>query len=290
MPPTPGARQAAQITPTVATPAARETPAKAARTSPAKAAPAKATPAKATPAKAAPAKAAAKATPGKAAKAAPAKGTKATKTTRAAAATKRGGTSKTRTVVGNITLSFDGRTNGPGGDYDMGWIVPHAITDGAHEHLAELTASSTTVLLGRKNYQGFSSYWPGVADNEDADPRDRAFSRWLNSTEKIVFSSTVTDTDWQNTRIVNADPAVVVKNLRQQGSGNIVVLASSSVIRSLLAADELDRLSILLCPEIVGGGATLLEEGLPPSGWRPAADVRSTESGAMRVIFDRVRG
>ncbi|MEV4516536.1 dihydrofolate reductase family protein [Dactylosporangium sp. NPDC049525] len=268
-----------------ATPAARDTPAKATpakATSAAKAAPARA-------AKATPAKAAAKAAPGKAAKAAPAKATKATKTTRAAAATKRTGKSKGRIVVGNITLSVDGRSNGPGGDYDMGWIVPHAITDGAHEHLAELTASSTTVLLGRKNYQGFGSYWPGVAENEDADPRDRAFSRWLNTADKVVFSSTVTDTDWQNTTIVNADPATVVKDLRQQDGGDIVVLASSSVIRSLLAADELDRLSILLCPEIVGGGATLFDGGLPSSGWRPATDVRTTESGAVRLIIDRVR-
>ncbi len=63
----------------------------------------------------------------------------------------------------------------------------------------------------------------------------------------------------------NADPAQVVRELREQEGGDIIVLASSSVIRSLMRADELDRLSFTLCPEIVGGGARLLEEGLPPS-------------------------
>jgi hypothetical protein len=35
-----------------------------------------------------------------------------------------------RTVVGNISLSLDGRMAGPGGEYDMSWIVPHALTNG----------------------------------------------------------------------------------------------------------------------------------------------------------------
>jgi len=98
---------------------------------------------------------------------------------------------KTRTVIGNISLSLDGRVTGPGGEYDMGWIVPHAITDGARDHMIDVTSPATTVLLGRKNYTGFGSYWPSVADNKSADPRDRVISKWLNSVEKIVFSSTL---------------------------------------------------------------------------------------------------
>ena len=97
----------------------------------------------------------------------------------------------TRIVVGNILLSLDGRVTGPGGEYDMGWIVPHAITDTARDHLVGVTTPAGTVLLGRKNYMGFGGYWPPVADDESADPRDRAFARWLNSVEKVVFSSTL---------------------------------------------------------------------------------------------------
>jgi dihydrofolate reductase len=70
---------------------------------------------------------------------------------------------------------------------------------------------------------------------------------------------------WQNSRAVDSDPATVVEELRQQEGGDIIVLASSSVIRSLLRADALDRLSITLCPEVAGGGARLFEDGLPPS-------------------------
>lgn len=193
-----------------------------------------------------------------------------------------------RAVIGSISLSLDGRTTGPGGEYDMGWIVPHAITNGARNHMIAVTTPATTVLLGRKNYEGFGHYWPDVANDETADPRDRAFSKWLNSVEKIVFSSTLKVPTWENSRIVNADPATVIKDLRQQEGGDIIVLASGSIIKSLLRADALDCLSITLCPEIAGGGARLLEDGLPASSWSLRHST-VTESGALCLLYDRIR-
>ncbi|MEP6896720.1 MAG: dihydrofolate reductase family protein [Chloroflexota bacterium] len=194
----------------------------------------------------------------------------------------------TRTVVGNISLSLDGRVTSLGGEYDMGWIVPHAVTDEGRDHMINVTSPATTVLLGRKNYDGFSQYWPSVANDESADPRDRAFSKWLNSVEKIVFSSTLKDSAWENTHIVDTDPATIVDDLRQQNGGDIIVLASGSVIKRLLQADALDCLSITLCPEIAGGGARLFEDGLPSSSWTLRQST-VTESGALCLLYDRVR-
>src|SRR5258706_4349120 len=154
--------------------------------------------------------------------------------------------------------------------------------------MINVTSTATTVLLGRKNYEGFGSYWPSVADNESADLRDRAFSKWLNSVEKIVFSSTLKESAWENSRIVDAAPAAVVKDLQQKTGGDIIVLASSSVIKRLLQADVLDRLSITLCPEVAGGGARLFEDGLPPSSWT-LRQSKVTESGAICLLYDRVR-
>jgi dihydrofolate reductase len=194
----------------------------------------------------------------------------------------------TRTVTANISLSLDGRVNGAGGDYDMSWIVPHAITEGARDHMIRVTEPATTALLGRKNYQGFGGFWPAVADDENASPQDRAFSRWLNETEKVVFSTTMTETPWQNSRIADGEPADVVKELRAQEGGDIIVLASASVIRSLVEAGEVDRLSITLDPELVGGGARLFEDGLPATSWK-LTDSAPTESGALCLLYDRVR-
>jgi dihydrofolate reductase len=194
-----------------------------------------------------------------------------------------------RTVVANISLSLDGRVSGPAGEYDMSWIVPHAVTGGARDHMIGVTSPATTVLLGRKNYQGFSQYWPAVASDESADPRDRAFSKWLNAAEKIVFSSTLKETTWENARVLFADPATVVEDLQKQGGGDIIVLASGTIIKRLLQADALDRLSITLCPEIAGGGACLLEDGLPVSSWTLIENT-VTESGALCLLYDRIRG
>jgi dihydrofolate reductase len=193
-----------------------------------------------------------------------------------------------RRVVANISLSLDGRVNGKGGDFDMGWIVPHALSDAARDHMVRVTGTATTALLGRKNFEGFGGLWPAVAADENADPRDRAFSTWLNGTEKVVFSRTLTASPWENSRITDTEPAKEVAQLRTQDGGDIIVLASSSVIRELLAADEVDRLSITLCPAVAGGGAPLFEDGMPSSDWS-LVDVTSTDSGAICLLYDRVR-
>jgi dihydrofolate reductase len=191
-----------------------------------------------------------------------------------------------RTVVGNIALSLDGRVSGPGGDYDMGWIAPHAVTPGALRHMSRVTSTATTALLGRKNYEGFGGYWPAVADDPAAPAESREFSRWLNAVEKVVFSKSLESADWSNSRLAAADPVSAVRELRDEAGGDVIVLASSSVIRALLAAGELDRLSITLCPELVGGGASLFDETLEPTSWT-LADSTPTESGALCLLYDR---
>ncbi len=193
-----------------------------------------------------------------------------------------------RTVVGNISLSLDGRFTGPAGERDMSWIVPHAVTDGSRSHIVRVTSVATTALLGRKSYQGFASVWPAVADDEAADPRDRAFAQWLNAVEKVVISTTLQQADWHNSRVVAIDPAAAVRQLRKEEGGDIVVLASASVIRNLLEAGELDRLSITLCPELVGGGARLFDDDPAGSSWS-LTEMNGTGSGAICLLYDRIR-
>ncbi|WP_433603266.1 dihydrofolate reductase family protein [Nocardia sp. CA-135953] len=77
------------------------------------------------------------------------------------------------------------------------------------------------------------------------------------------------------------------QQLRAESGGDIVVLASSSVIRNLVAAGELDRLIITLCPELVGGGARLFEDGVPATSWS-LTDLSTTDSGAIVLVYDKV--
>jgi dihydrofolate reductase len=191
-----------------------------------------------------------------------------------------------RRVIANISLSLDGRITGPGGEYDMGWVASHAVTDAARELMLGMTRSATTALLGRKNYEGFGGYWPTVARDSNADARDRAFAQWLDSVEKVAFSRTLTEAKWENSRIVNGDPTAEVRRLRERAGGDIAILNSRSIINQLLDAGEVDRLTITLCPELVGGGTRLFEEGVPASSWT-LTDVARTETGAMCVTYDK---
>ena len=127
-----------------------------------------------------------------------------------------------------------------------------------------------------------------MAGDDDADPRDRLFARWLNEAEKIVVSRTLTEARWRNTRVVADDPAEVVRRLRKEEGGDIVVLASHGVIRGLLEAGELDRLSITLCPELIGAGARLFGDGPAGSSWS-LTEATPTSSGALCLRYDLIR-
>jgi dihydrofolate reductase len=193
-----------------------------------------------------------------------------------------------RKVRANMSLTLDGRYNGPGGPADLGAIVPYAITDVARDHLARIHEGATTALLGRRNAEGFMSYWPSVADDENADPRDRGYARWLVAAEKVVLSSTLTEAPWERTRVVNAPAADVVAELKAGGEGDIIVNNSASVIRPLLAADLIDRLDLIICPEIAGAGEQLFDTGLPSTKWK-LTHQETGELGELTLVYERAR-
>lgn len=193
-----------------------------------------------------------------------------------------------RLVTANLSLTLDGRYHGAGGPGDFGAFAPYVVTDVARNHMNRIWESATTAVLGRLNAEGFMGFWPSVAQDEKADPRDRGYARWLVETEKVVLSSTLRRAPWDRTRVVNAPAAEVVAELKTAGEGDILVNSSASVIKPLLAADLLDRLYLMILPEIAGGGARLFEDGLPATKWRLARQ-ESGELGEMAMVYDRVR-
>lgn len=196
-------------------------------------------------------------------------------------------TSRGRAVVANITLSLDGRVNGPAGETDMGWIVPHALTDVARDHMIEVTSAASTILLGRKNYEGFAGFWPSVAGMSGADPRDQAFSRFFTATEKVVFSRTLHESLCANTTLTEESVESVVTDLKAQDGGDIIVLASASIIRALLRAGLVDRLSLTTCPQVVGGGERLFDDSLPASSWA-VSKTTTGELGTTCTLLEKV--
>jgi dihydrofolate reductase len=193
-----------------------------------------------------------------------------------------------RMVTANISLTLDGRYNGPGGPGDLGAIVPYATTEVARRHLARIWEGATTALLGRRNAEGFLGFWPSVAADENADPRDRAYAKWLVDAEKVVLSTTLATAPWERTRVVNAPAADVVAELKATSAGAILVNSSASIIKALLSADLLDRLYLMICPEIAGGGQRLFDDGLPASKWT-LTHQETGDLGELALVYDRAR-
>jgi dihydrofolate reductase len=193
-----------------------------------------------------------------------------------------------RLVRANISLTLDGRYNGPGGPADIGAIVPYMTTDVARGQLSRVYSGATTALLGRGSAEGFLGFWGAMVDDEKADPRDRGYARWLVGVDKVVFSTTLTQAPWERTRIVNAPAADVVTELTSTGEGDILANTSPSIIKPLLAADLVDRLYLMVTPEIAGRGQRLFDDGLPGSRWT-LTHQESGDLGEMALVYDRAR-
>jgi dihydrofolate reductase len=194
----------------------------------------------------------------------------------------------TRRIVTNMSLSLDGRYAQPANPVDMSWVIPYAVTDVARDHLTNLWQPATTALLGRVNAEGFLGYWPTVIGAEGADPRDEGFAKWLVDTEKVVLSSTLDSAPWERTTIVDKPAAEVATDLRATDGGDIVVFSSASVIKALLAADQVDRLALMIFPVFLGGGPRLFDDGLPPGKWSLTSQAAG-EHGALSLVYDRIR-
>jgi dihydrofolate reductase len=194
----------------------------------------------------------------------------------------------TRLVTANLNLSLDGHYSGPGGPGDLGAIIPFATTDVARDQMTRLYENATTAVLGRLNAEGFLGFWPSVADNEDADPRDRGYAQWIRDTEKVVFSTTLTEAPWEHTRLVNAPAADVITGLKSTGEGEILVNSSASIIKALLKEDLLDRLYLMITPVITGGGQRLFEDGLPATRWS-VTHQETGKLGELAMVYDRLR-
>ena len=193
-----------------------------------------------------------------------------------------------RLVRANISLTLDGRYNGPGGPADIGAIVPYMTTDTARDQLTRIHDGATTALLGRGSAEGFIGWWGQFANDDSADPRDRAYARWLVGTDKVVFSTTLLEAPWDNARTVNGPVADVVAELKTTGKGDILANTSPTIIKPLLAADLIDRLYLMITPEIAGQGQRLFDDGLPPSTWT-LAHQETGSLGETALVYNRTR-
>jgi dihydrofolate reductase len=190
-----------------------------------------------------------------------------------------------RTVIAQANVTMDGMTAGPDGD--LSWLIEHAVTPQMAAYAEGVWRGADTAVLGRTNYEGYQGYWPAVAADPEAAGRDRDLATWLDTVEKVVFSRTLQEATWQNSRIAR-DVEAEIRALKQAPGRDILVLNSTSIIQALLEADLLDELRLNVLPAVVGGGLRLLDEGLPRSAWT-LVGATTLESGGVALHYRRQR-
>jgi dihydrofolate reductase len=190
----------------------------------------------------------------------------------------------TRRIVAWISLTLDGYTSGPAGPAGDTWLHEHALQPATAEYFEGIWRGADTILLGRNNYEGFHAVWPAMTRDERTDPRTRDLGRWLDATEKVVVSRTLTDAPWENSRIAR-DLAKEVDDLRQALGRDVLVLNSASVIAELLRRDLVDDLRLTLVPVLVGGGLRLFPDGVDARF--QTAGVAALEHGAVGLHLRR---
>ncbi len=196
-----------------------------------------------------------------------------------------------RTVVVSNIVSLDGFYEGPGGD------VMALNMDAAFDaYNVERIRAAGTVLLGRRSFEVFSSYWPRVA-SAPHDPDDRALSednrelsRRYDRLPKVVVSDTLVvpaDNPWHAVTSVvpRADAAARVAAEKQRGSGDVLVFGSRTTWNGLLAQGLVDEIHLVVGPRALAGGTPAFAA---PADLR-LLDVRRLEGSDNVLVRHAVR-
>jgi dihydrofolate reductase len=152
-----------------------------------------------------------------------------------------------RKVVAYELLSLDGVAEEPD-RFIAQW------DDAMDANLAAVIAAQDAVILGRRSYDEWAAFWPG----SEIEP----FATFINRVSKYVATSAPLEREWANATMIDGALVDFVRDLKDRPGGDIGVHASISVARTLLAADVVDELRLVIAPTIAGSGQRLLD-GLP---------------------------
>jgi dihydrofolate reductase len=174
-----------------------------------------------------------------------------------------------RKVVLYELLSIDGVAEEPGN-----WMFD--VDEILVENLGRVIDRQDAVLLGRNTYDYWVGYWP----TSDYQP----FAGFINGTTKHVFTSSTPSQEWPASTFVAAPPVDYVADLKQQSGGDIGIHGSISLARTLLRAELVDELRLVVAPAVAGDG-TRLFEGEGALQQFELIDVERTGTGAVLLGY-----
>ena len=177
-----------------------------------------------------------------------------------------------RKVVSGLFLSLDGVAESPD-RFITGWDEAMDASGAA------LIATQDAVILGRRSYDDWAEFWPA----SDIQP----FSKFINGVAKFVATSTPLEQEWANATVIDGGLVEFVHDLKVLPGGDIGVHASISVAQTLLAADVVDELRLVIAPWIAGSGRRLLD-GLP-SMQLESIQSATSPSGSLLVDYRVIR-
>jgi dihydrofolate reductase len=153
-----------------------------------------------------------------------------------------------RKLIVHTLLSLDGVFEDP-----LSWGALDYLEDEVmRDHLGEAMACDA-MLFGRRGYE---SLFPIFSQRKDPS------AGRVNAMDKYVFSSTLTDTPWQNSKLVRGDATDAVEKMKRADGGDLVVYGYTRFSESLLRKGLVDLLCVAVHPVFAGRGRQLFSEGV----------------------------
>jgi dihydrofolate reductase len=136
---------------------------------------------------------------------------------------------------------------------DMSWA--HKQDAEWNAFVADNAQGGGVLLFGRITYELMASFWPTPFASENF----ASVAEGMNNGPKVVFSRTLDQASWNNTKLVKDDIAAEVRKMKNEPGENMVILGSGSIVSQLAQEGLIDEYQIVLNPVVLGKGRTMFE-------------------------------
>jgi dihydrofolate reductase len=137
----------------------------------------------------------------------------------------------------------------------MQWAKAHGADAEWNEFVAGNAGGDGTLVFGRVTYEMMASFWPTPM----ADKHDPVVAKRMNDLKKVVFSRTLQQATWKNTKLVKGDLAGEVRKMKNEPGEGLVILGSGTIVAQLAAAKLIDEFQVVVNPVILGAGRTMFD-------------------------------